>query len=862
MFFKVLLASCAPVIPRPQWESVLYYTLVVFAFSLIVLAIVLAYFDAARILDQTFYPAITIVTLSKTPVTNNCDGKEGQHHQHVEKISLLRSLRSPNIDKEEGGRVKNSESKGSNHNNAKCGKKNHNNNSSSTSSSSKDSISTKKRKGTANGTLNHHQQQQQHHHPDDSSISDKKDRSLIHGTTHSWASYLRRKFVRRNSSGSDESNIRSGSNNSGAANINKDKQRSSSNSNVSTTTTATNGSSSRKKDDLNHHSREKSDSTASISSVNTNTKKKMTKSCLSTSSSDPGSLTRSSVPPLPDFPSVFDEDRLKNRLKSPSSSSTTTTTTSTSNSSSKTKKNTKNSAPTGSNNSTVLAAAPSHTVGTVQGEMNVVSNGNSSSGSSICNKSVVKMGKPNKKSKKSQGPLKESNRLDGAEAFDSWSSSSNSGEKVSLETSQIWDSPITMFDTEKAMSELVKQTEAFAYHKDIRQDFALNSDDIINGGDWKSESDPFHDFIDSEVAFNYNHLDRMNHHSGRYDVKLNGTDPWDSPDSVWSNDRQLRQQQSSPTTTSATTATMNSFGSSMFDTFVPPSSTHLSQSSLNSITSNNTADKILNDHSPLVTSSAVTDALLDKQISLQSNCRHNWITQHPSLSVLDNSPFFVSSNHHDQSVLSRSRLQEWTRSIQSLDTANSDPMSFLEPSPSSPNWSPSSSVGAFSPSFSKSSVKPPSVISPPISSNTSIDSSLIWRDNDTTEIGSETQDREWNNDAWSYVVAPRSRLKEQDGLIQLGNGDSNTYNDDNLTHSSNFRLFGSSPWNPITTVNSSADNAIASNSAPKIADSNTKVSVSGASATWSQNLLNHPIVSKSPQVGIKNENGDIPINKK
>jgi len=66
---KTLLSSCDESLPRPYQEMIMYYTLVVFMVCLVMVTVACAFIDGTRVLNFTFYPAV-LMTRPATSVDN------------------------------------------------------------------------------------------------------------------------------------------------------------------------------------------------------------------------------------------------------------------------------------------------------------------------------------------------------------------------------------------------------------------------------------------------------------------------------------------------------------------------------------------------------------------------------------------------------------------------------------------------------------------------------------------------------------------------------------------------------------------------------------------------------------------------
>jgi len=67
---KHLLPNCNNSLPRPNWEAVLYYCLVTIITFMILLAVCVAFFDGDRILNYSFYPVLTTYALTSIQNSN------------------------------------------------------------------------------------------------------------------------------------------------------------------------------------------------------------------------------------------------------------------------------------------------------------------------------------------------------------------------------------------------------------------------------------------------------------------------------------------------------------------------------------------------------------------------------------------------------------------------------------------------------------------------------------------------------------------------------------------------------------------------------------------------------------------------
>ncbi|RWS31127.1 transmembrane protein 131-like isoform X4 [Leptotrombidium deliense] len=367
---KQLLPICSEAIPRPYWELILYYTLVIFMICLHMLSVVSAFFDGARILNFSFYPAIV---LTKAVSSNSTNGDQ------MENIELIQHIMDGN--KEKMKKVI-------------------------------DNKNAKQKKTAKEQTRNTKKSQ-------NADVQD--DGSTVDGA--SWTAYLKKKFVRRDSSGSDKS-----SSNGGRKQKDKKKNEIKRKENVP-------------------HSKEKLNGD---STQNAPSKRKLNAKSWFSSLSSSSSQPVEPPPPLPSFPSAFDDeddDKLSTKGK---------------------------------------------------GKKGKLSNSNSGNVNSQTDANSLEL--PYKPAKHTKSQLKKNNKIQDCKSsknvfdngMDTWSNSSDSNS-----SKVIWDLPITMFDTEKAMSELVKHTETFAKEKRAPNKPSLNKDVVETKSSLCSFDSPNISFADS-----------------------------------------------------------------------------------------------------------------------------------------------------------------------------------------------------------------------------------------------------------------------------------------------------------------------------------------------------------------------------
>ena len=78
---KNLISVCSQSIARPNWEEVLYYCLVTIMSFMILLAICIAYFDGDRVLNYSFYPVLTTYAINYNE--NNSIVADDDHSEKI-----------------------------------------------------------------------------------------------------------------------------------------------------------------------------------------------------------------------------------------------------------------------------------------------------------------------------------------------------------------------------------------------------------------------------------------------------------------------------------------------------------------------------------------------------------------------------------------------------------------------------------------------------------------------------------------------------------------------------------------------------------------------------------------------------------
>ncbi|XP_054166549.1 transmembrane protein 131-like [Oppia nitens] len=346
---KHLLPICNQSLPRPNWEAVLYYCLVTMMLFMILLAICVAFFDGDRILNFSFYPVLTTYTVTTFETNNTVTENINENMYQRVKLCVEESK--------------------------------DNNNKSNTN------VRQRKQKNIRN--------------PKEELNNEVTNGRIYDGQT--WAQFLKKKFVRRDSSSSDKSN---GSNN---------------NMHLLTTQTITSknnqisGENIKSKESLNainsdkniitNKTKTKKNPKNEIENKLNNNKKKMN---YSTKLENLTNVVSFPPPPLPEFASSFDEkDFIKNTKISKKQR-------------------------TGSVNSHESNSGPS----SLELPYKIKSH---STSNTLYNSKIT-----TKKSKKEESV---------ADDNESYHSSNDS---------IIWDTPISTFESEKSMNEILKQTEIFA----------------------------------------------------------------------------------------------------------------------------------------------------------------------------------------------------------------------------------------------------------------------------------------------------------------------------------------------------------------------------------------------------------------
>lgn len=343
---KHLLPHCNQSLPRPNWEAVLYYCLVTMMMFMILLAVCVAFFDGDRILNYSFYPVLTTFAVTTFDADSMGTASEDLFHK------------LPNYSIEDSKEVKRN-------------------------------TELRNRKVKTRNTRTSEAREEVNNDSNNSSIYQRQ----------SWTQFLKKKFVRRDSSGSDKSN---NSNTRSSSQTNLSKYQSLPQINVENV----------KKEPVVSEKPINTKSKTKKNQKNDNDNKNKKKIIYTTKQENLTNVISSPPPPLPDFDSSFDEESFYRNSKTTKKGRTSSFHTESS----------------GGSSSLELPYKPK-TVNTYN--------------SNNVNNSSVRTAKKTKN--------KEDVVLDDNESYHS-----------SNENSVIWDSPISQFDSENAMNELVRQTELFA----------------------------------------------------------------------------------------------------------------------------------------------------------------------------------------------------------------------------------------------------------------------------------------------------------------------------------------------------------------------------------------------------------------
>lgn len=244
---KHLLPFCNNSLPRPNWEPVLYYCLVTMITFMILLAVCVAFFDGDRILNFSFYPVLTTYAVTSFESTNNSGTPEDISDKLFPKF-------------------------------------NSNNNNSDDLKDSKRTTELRNRRLKSKGSRSN-----------SSNTKEDNNESNSMYQNQSWTQFLKKKFVRRDSSGSDKSNnslqksqslLQMNSENVRKELVNNDKSSS--------------------------KSKLKKSQKNEIETNNKNSKKKLNYP----KQENLTNVISSPPPPLPIFPNAFDEESFFKNLKS------------------------------------------------------------------------------------------------------------------------------------------------------------------------------------------------------------------------------------------------------------------------------------------------------------------------------------------------------------------------------------------------------------------------------------------------------------------------------------------------------------------------------------------------------------------
>lgn len=242
---KHLLPHCNDALPRPQWEAVLYYCLLTMMAFIVFLAICIAFFDGDRILNYSFYPILT--SYSAVPPGSNISTSEST----PEEIDVT-YMKSNGINEDAKNSKKNQELR-------------------------QRKTKTKNRSGS--------------NAKDETVVENGQ--SYYQGQT--WTQFLRKKFVRRDSSGSDKSN-----------NSSRSQQQS------ATKTGQQNDNNKRQNEIITNEEKQNSKKTKKGSNQKENEPKAVNKKKVNTAvkheDQNLTNVVRYPPPPLPSFPSAFDND--------------------------------------------------------------------------------------------------------------------------------------------------------------------------------------------------------------------------------------------------------------------------------------------------------------------------------------------------------------------------------------------------------------------------------------------------------------------------------------------------------------------------------------------------------------------------
>ncbi|RWS07617.1 transmembrane protein 131-like isoform X2 [Dinothrombium tinctorium] len=636
---KHLLLLCSEAIPRPYWELAVYYTLVIFMVCLHLLSVISAFFDGARILNFSFYPAI-VLTKAISPTVNG---------ERVDNIEFIQHIMDSGKEKnKKAGEAKNTKQKKVVKEVSKPAKK--------------------------------------------SSNSENTDET-VNTDGASWTSYLKKKFVRRDSSGSDKSSSTSGK---------KQRDRRKTDNKKKETTIQT-------KEKLNGDANQAGSAKRKLNA-------KSWFSSLSSISSPPAEPP----PPLPSFPSAFDDDSDKSISKTKGKKGKTTN-------------NLNNSNNSQSNESNLSLELPY--------------------------KPPTKPSKPQTQLKKCKPQDTSKNgRNSGFDLnMDTWSNFDSNDDSSCSKA--IWDSPITMFDTEKAMSELVKQTESFATKDKRVIKKPINKDAIGTKSSLCSFDSPQRGLSESPLV-NTNLETNILKNSFSQEIK------------------RPKPSLTPPAWRIASLDTTNSFRSAtppVVPSGVLPFDDSLKHApNLTSFLGNQTCVS-----STPSTSSWITDALLDNELTYLKDSSASWNSLGTESLLTHAKSEYLS---RDQ-LPNESRLNEWTR-FGGVDL-NATKL-----------WESSN----------------PSVSSPSIRN---ISSHSVW-----------SNERKANNNVWAATgdnASPDYWFNVNDRVTSTAA--STTTRASETT--SNFSLFGTSPWTPITSSESRSPNSMA---APDTLCAST-------ASSWSQNLF-------------------------
>ncbi len=253
---KHLLPSCNNSLPRPNWEAVLYYCLVTMMTFMILLAVCVAFFDGDRILNFSFYPVLTTYAVTSFESTNSTNTPEDVSDKLFPKLNSNNNNSDDFKDSKRNTELRNRKFK------PKCSRSNSNN--------TKEDI---------NNESNSMYQNQ------------------------SWTQFLKKKFVRRDSSGSDKSN------NSLRNSLQKSQSLQQMNSENVRKELLNNDKSN---DKSSSKSKLKKSQKSEIETNNKNSKKRLNYP----KQENLTNVISSPPPPLPIFPNAFDEESFFKNLKS------------------------------------------------------------------------------------------------------------------------------------------------------------------------------------------------------------------------------------------------------------------------------------------------------------------------------------------------------------------------------------------------------------------------------------------------------------------------------------------------------------------------------------------------------------------